>query len=71
MKSRPVLSRWVFAAAFASLIGGAEASSNKIALVPGGPHPYFAPWEQAAADAKKDLVPSDWKLNLRRSCSKA
>jgi ribose transport system substrate-binding protein len=40
---------------------------------PGGPHPYFAPWEQAAADAKKDVgitsvdfkLPSDWKLNLR------
>jgi ribose transport system substrate-binding protein len=73
MKSRPVLTPWVFAAALASLIGGAEASSNKIALVPGGPHPYFAPWEQAAADAKKDFgiaavdfkVPSDWKLNLQ------
>ena len=73
MKSRPVLTPWVFAAAFASLIGGAEASNNKIALVPGGPHPYFAPWEQAAADAKKDFgiaavdfkVPSGWKLNLQ------
>ncbi|EJJ25476.1 hypothetical protein PMI11_06260, partial [Rhizobium sp. CF142] len=27
----------------------AFASDNKIALVPGGPHPYFAPWEQAGA----------------------
>src|SRR5665213_2675169 len=52
---------------------GASASDNKIALIPGGPHPYFAPWEQAAADAKKDFgiaavdfkVPSDWKLNLQ------
>ena len=51
----------------------AEASSNKIALIPGGPHPYFAPWEQAAADAKKDFgiasvdykVPTEWKLNLQ------
>ncbi|MBL8591943.1 MAG: sugar ABC transporter substrate-binding protein, partial [Devosia sp.] len=25
------------------------ASDHKHALVPGGPHPYFAPWEQAAA----------------------
>ena len=41
--------------------------------MPGGPHPYFAPWEQAAADAKKDFgiasvdfkVPSEWKLNLQ------
>ena len=28
-----------------SLMGGAAlASDNKIAVVPGGPHPYFAPW---------------------------
>ncbi len=51
----------------------ALASSNKIALMPGGPHPYFAPWEQAAADAKKDFgigdvqykVPAEWKLDLQ------
>jgi ribose transport system substrate-binding protein len=53
--------------------GLAAASDNKIALIPGGPHPYFAPWEQAAADAKKAFgiaavdfkVPTDWKLNLQ------
>ncbi len=33
----------------------AYASDNKIAIIPGGPHPYFAPWEQAAADAQKDF----------------
>lgn len=59
----------------ATLIGlaAAHASDNKIALIPGGPHPYFAPWEQAAADAKKDFgiaavdfkVPAEWKLNLQ------
>jgi ribose transport system substrate-binding protein len=51
----------------------AMASDTKIALVPGGPHPYFAPWEQAAADAQKDFgiasvqykVPADWKLELQ------
>ena len=57
-----------------SLMGGvALASDNKIAVAPGGPHPYFAPWEQAAADAKKDFgiadveykVPTDWKLELQ------
>ena len=57
-----------------SLLGGAAlASDNKIAVAPGGPHPYFAPWEQAAADAKKDFgiadveykVPTDWKLELQ------
>src|SRR5947209_1424347 len=52
---------------------GALASDNKIAVAPGGPHPYFAPWEQAAADARKDFgiadvefkVPTDWKLELQ------
>jgi len=51
----------------------ALASDNKIAVVPGGPHPYFAPWEQAAADAQKDFgiasveykVPSEWKLEAQ------
>lgn len=49
------------------------ASDNRIALIPGGPHPYFAPWEQAAADAQKDFgiaavdfkVPPEWKLELQ------
>ena len=59
----------------ATLMGlaAAHASDNKIALIPGGPHPYFAPWEQAAVDAKKDFgiaavdfkVPAEWKLNLQ------
>src|SRR5260370_38828347 len=39
--------------------------------MPGGPHPYFVPWEQAAADAKRDFgigavdykVPTEWKLD--------
>ena len=55
------------------LSGAAHASENKIALSPGGPHPYFAPWERAAADARKDFsiatvdykVPTDWKLELQ------
>jgi len=59
--------------AFTLGAGIASASDNKIALIPGGPHPYFAPWAQAAADAKKDFgiasvdfkVPTDWKLNLQ------
>ena len=73
MKNRPARMRWVLAAAVALLAANAEASNNKIALIPGGPHPYFAPWEQAAADAKRDFgiaavdfkVPSEWKLNLQ------
>jgi ribose transport system substrate-binding protein len=53
--------------------GAAYASDNKIAVAPGGPHPYFAPWEQGAADAKRDFgiasvdykVPAEWKLGLQ------
>lgn len=51
----------------------AQASDNRIALVPAGPHPYFAPWEQGGADAAKDFgiaavdykVPAEWKLELQ------
>jgi ribose transport system substrate-binding protein len=69
-----------FAAALASAAticvaaGGAWAASNtKVALVPGGPHPYFAAWEQAAADARRDFglaedqykVPPKWELSAQ------
>ena len=45
-------------------------ADTKVALVPGGPHPYFAAWEQAGADAVKDFgiggadyrVPQKWEL---------
>jgi ribose transport system substrate-binding protein len=48
-------------------------SSTKVALVPGGPHPYFAAWEQAGMDAAKDFglgsadykVPQKWELGLQ------
>jgi ribose transport system substrate-binding protein len=51
----------------------ALASDNHIVVAPGGPHPYFAPWEPAAADAQKDFgiasvaykVPANWKLELQ------
>jgi ribose transport system substrate-binding protein len=51
----------------------AFASDSKIALVPGGPHPYFAGWEQAEKDAAKDFgiasaeykVPTEWKLQAQ------
>ena len=51
----------------------AAAADVKLALVPGGPHPFFAPWEQAAADAKAAFglaeaqyaVPQEWKLDLQ------
>ncbi len=46
-------------------------SDTKVALVPGGPHPYFSAWEQAGADAVKDFglgagdyrVPQKWELS--------
>ena len=64
-----------FAAAL--LVGAAVAGSawagtdTKVALVPGGPHPYFAAWEQAGKDAMKDFnlgagdyrVPQKWELS--------
>ena len=48
----------------------ADSSGTKVALVPGGPHPYFAAWEQAGLDAVKDFglgkadyrVPAEWDL---------
>jgi ribose transport system substrate-binding protein len=48
----------------------ADSTSTKVALVPGGPHPYFAAWEQAGADATRDFhlgaadykVPPAWNL---------
>ena len=47
--------------------------ATKVALVPGGPHPYFAAWEQAGMDAMKEFnlgagdyrVPAKWELSLQ------
>ena len=47
------------------------AGDSKLALVPGGPHPYFSAWEQAGKDAAKDFglaaadykVPQKWELS--------
>ena len=58
-----LLSTVVCASAFAD-------PGTKVALVPGGPHPYFAAWEQAGQDAMKDFnlgaadyrVPQKWEL---------
>ena len=49
----------------------AGSSGTKVALVPGGPHPYFAAWEKAGKDAVKDFglgkadykVPAEWDLS--------
>ncbi len=51
----------------------ATANDTKVALVPGGPHPYFAAWEQAGIDAAQQFdlgsadykVPQAWELSLQ------
>ncbi|MEM0906040.1 MAG: substrate-binding domain-containing protein [Pseudomonadota bacterium] len=63
--------RLAMAASAALLLTTAMASAQtKAALVPGGPHPYFAAWEDAAAAAAKDFgveaeyqVPPAWELS--------
>lgn len=56
----------------AMLSGAAMAEDpTRVALVPGGPHPYFAAWEQAGQDAARDFklgaadyrVPAKWELS--------
>lgn len=66
-------------AGFASLLCMSPAaqadSGTKLALVPGGPHPYFAAWEQAGKDAVRDFklkgaeykVPQKWELGEQNS----
>lgn len=64
----PVIVGGLAAAALAST---SFASDTKVAMVPGGPHPYFAAWERAGADAVKDFglagadyrVPQKWELS--------
>ncbi|NEA77402.1 substrate-binding domain-containing protein, partial [Streptomyces sp. SID13588] len=36
-----------------------DGSRVKVALVPGGAHPYFQPWKKAGADARKAYDPGD------------
>ncbi len=58
--------------ALGAAAGAASAADDtRVALVPGGPHPYFAAWEQAGADAARDFglaagdykVPQKWELS--------
>lgn len=63
--------RFVSATSMALLLtAGAAMAETKAALVPGGPHPYFAAWADAAADAAKAFgveaeyeVPPAWELS--------
>jgi ribose transport system substrate-binding protein len=70
----PGRNRLALAAAIALGIGAGPARAaddTRVGLVPGGPHPYFAAWEQAAKDAAKDFhlagatdkVPQKWELS--------
>ena len=51
----------------------APAKRATVALVPGGPHPYFDPWKPGLADALKDFgipkgefrSPQEWTLNAQ------
>ena len=53
--------------------GGGAKTAAAVAIVPGGPHPYFEPMRQAIVDAKTDFsltkgtfeVPTDWKQDLQ------
>nr|WP_158818059.1 sugar ABC transporter substrate-binding protein [Methylocapsa sp. S129] len=77
LRSESVLK--MFAAAGLALAGwaapAAAADATKVALVPGGPHPYFAAWEKAGQDAMKDFklgaadyrVPQKWELSQQNS----
>lgn len=55
----------------AAAVAAQAADDSQFALVPGGPHPYFAAWEQAGADAARDFglsaadyrVPQKWELS--------
>ena len=63
----------VVAACGGSSSGGAAKTNAAVAIVPGGPHPYFEPMRQAIVDAKTDFsltkgtfeVPTDWKQDLQ------
>jgi ribose transport system substrate-binding protein len=58
---------------FAGVLPALAADDTKVALVPGGPHPYFAAWDQAGKDAAKDFglgsadykVPQKWEISAQ------
>lgn len=70
------MNRSIHAIAIAGLLGAGAvttalaADDSRFGLIPGGPHPYFAAWEQAGADAARDFglsaaeykVPQKWEL---------
>ncbi len=63
----------IVAACGGTTSGGTAKTNASVAIVPGGPHPYFEPMRQAIVDAKADFslskgtfqVPTDWKQDLQ------
>ncbi|MHB1007190.1 MAG: substrate-binding domain-containing protein [Chloroflexota bacterium] len=61
------------AAAASTPAAAATGKRAVVALVPGGPHPYFNPWKDGLADAMKDFgiqkaefrSPQEWSLNAQ------
>lgn len=60
------------AAAAPTQAAAATGKRANVALVPGGPHPYFEPWKPGLADAIKDFglkgefrAPQEWTLNAQ------
>ena len=72
MRKRPAIAATLAAAAIFTG-SGAWAEATRVALVPGGPHPYFSAWEQAGKDATRDFklgtadykVPEKWELSAQ------
>ncbi|MCC5976022.1 MAG: sugar ABC transporter substrate-binding protein, partial [Rubellimicrobium sp.] len=71
MKSQNLRRGLLAGTAVAAMLGSAALADTRVALVPGGPHPYFAAWEQAGAEAAAEFglagadyrVPQQWELS--------
>jgi ribose transport system substrate-binding protein len=69
----PALIGLLLVTACGSSSSGSGATAASVAIVPGGPHPYFEPMRQAIVDATADFklakgtfqVPADWKQDLQ------
>ena len=65
------MKRQISIAALSLLMAGAATAETRVALVPGGPHPFFANWEGGGVEAVEDFgvaasdyrVPQEWKLD--------
>lgn len=72
---RKIITFAIAGVALGAMFGTAAANDTRVALVPGGPHPYFASWAQGGADAKKDFslgaadykVPQQWQLTTQNN----